>query len=577
MHTRSANDTGCTAGPTPAHANETAGPGARAVEALLREHPDAVLYAQRADAALVPLPDGLGLEGRPVLATEGRSGMDFFVAEDRMAMVNAWIRLRTEAVAEVKARLCSAPGQWMMVRLFDMRHTRGVILNMMWPTSQGPEEDEPRVASVTSVSTTPRFCWRKQDEEGNVLDCDEAYLRMFGYAAEEVIGHPTFERVHPEDQARVIEGWIATVATGRVQMFRIRMRRKDESWLWVDTTLHNYLSDPEQGYVLAECIDVSAEMTAQEALADREELLRSLIEEMPDGLLQLDRERKVVFHNARLLEILCGSGDTDEARAHASGGHERVPGRAPAGGRVALDALLALLTDESRQSFDAVVERALQDGLRQEVEVDASLPLGEQRHILMKIRPLQRDSGMVTGVIASVLDVTDAARARRELEQRATFDALTGVHNRASIMDALAAELETSTDTGVVFVDLDQFKSINDGLGHAAGDEVLVDVALRLRAAMRSSDELGRLGGDEFLILLRGVSSFGVAMHAARRISESLRGTCLLSCGSVDLCASVGVACADDPAVTAEELVERADAAMYRSKEQRRGIPVLAA
>jgi diguanylate cyclase (GGDEF)-like protein len=244
---------------------------------------------------------------------------------------------------------------------------------------------------------------------------------------------------------------------------------------------------------------------------------------------------------------------------------------------LALQALLKMLTDETREAFNAVVERALKEGVSEDVEVEAVLPFGQQRHILMKVRPLQRESGVVTGVIASVQDVTDSARARRELEKRATFDALTGAHNRSSIMAALAGELETSTDTGVVYVDLDRFKTVNDTLGHAAGDEALVQVVERLKAAMRSSDELGRLGGDEFLIVLRGVSGLGVAMGAAERISASLRGTCELSTGSFELCASVGVACVGDLAVSAEELIERADAAMYRSKEQRRGIPVLAA
>jgi diguanylate cyclase (GGDEF)-like protein/PAS domain S-box-containing protein len=575
---KSSEKTSPTSGQHAAAVEEHATPSARAARALLREHPDAVLYAQRADAAVVPIPPELGIEGYAVLATEGRSGMDFFVAEDRMAMVNAWIRVRTEAVAEVRARLCSDPGQWMTVRLLDMRHTRGVVLNMMWPSSDAPDDLESRVATSTELSTTPRFCTRKQDEEGNVLDCDEAYVEMFGYALEEVVGKPTFERVHPEDQARVIEGWIATVATERMQMFRIRMRRKDGSWLWVDTTLHNYLSDPDQGYVLAECIDVSAEMSAQEALQDREELLRNLIEEMPDGLLQLDVERRVVFHNARLLEILPASTGARRRRSQplAQSASPAAGKRGEAAGEAALEELLGALTEEARQSFDTVIERALGSGVRQDVELEAELAFGQQQHILMKVRPLQRESGVVTGVIASVLDVTDSARARRELERRATYDALTGAHNRASIMSELARELETSPETGVVYVDLDWFKSINDSLGHAAGDEVLMHVVERLKAAMRVRDEIGRLGGDEFLVLLRGISGLAVAMSAAQRISECVRGTYELACGSFEMCASVGVACVDDRTVTAEELVQRADAAMYRSKEQRRGLPVLA-
>jgi diguanylate cyclase (GGDEF)-like protein/PAS domain S-box-containing protein len=545
----------------------------RAAEALLREHPDAVIYAQRADAALVAVPDSLGLEGHPVMATEGRTGMDFFVAEDRMATVRAWIRAKNEAVAETTVRLCSNPDEWVVLKILDVRRGHGVVLNLLWPASEAPTDVAARTLAATP-SSTPRFCTRKQDEEGNVIDCDEAYLQMFGYTSEEVIGQPTFERVHPEDQARVIEGWITVVATGRVQMFRIRMRRKDGSWLWVDTTLHNLLGE-EQGCVMAECIDVSAEMTAQEKLQDREELLRNLIEEMPDGLLQLDRELGVVYHNPRLLEIVLGAAATGADCSQPRDGAESEP--SPEAELLALADLLRGLTDEARQAFDAVLARALEAGVRQDVELELELPSGERRNVLMKVRPLQRGSGVVTGAIASVLDVTDSARARRELERRATFDALTGAHNRASIMGVLSRELEASPDTGVVYVDLDWFKSVNDTLGHAAGDEVLMQVAERVKAAMRSSDELGRLGGDEFLILLRGVTDLEIAMNAAERISESVRGVYKLSCASLELCASVGVACAEDRQITAEELVERADTAMYRSKEQRRGAPVLAA
>jgi diguanylate cyclase (GGDEF)-like protein/PAS domain S-box-containing protein len=553
---RSENGAIPVSGLAPAEGEQLGGSARRAAEALLREHPDAMVYAQTADGRIVPPPASIGVDGYPVLVTEGRTGMDLCVAEERITMVNAWMHVKREGVAEAVGHLRSDPHRLMVLRMLDLRNTHGVVLSVVWPAGEVPETEQPTAAQAP-LSCTPRFCTRKQDEEGNVLDCDEACLQMFGYSAEEVIGNPTFERVHPEDQARVIEGWIATVATGRVQMFRIRMKRKDGRWLWVDTTLHNFLGEEDQPYVLAECIDVSAEMAAQEALQDREELLRTLIEELPDGLLQLDDERNVVYHNARLLEILHGSP--------------------AAAGIRSLEQLAKTLTDQARQTFDAVIERALKDGVREDVEVEATLPFGAQRNILMKVRPLRRDSGAVIGVIASVLDVTDSARARRELERRATFDTLTGAHNRSSIMAALAAELEESPDTGVAYVDLDRFKSVNDGFGHAVGDELLAQVVQRLKAAMRSSDDVGRLGGDEFLILLRGVSDLGVALSAAQRISDSVRGSYELACGSFELCASVGVACVDDRPPTAEGLVERADAAMYRSKEQRRGVPVLAA
>jgi diguanylate cyclase (GGDEF)-like protein/PAS domain S-box-containing protein len=542
----------------------------RAATALLHEHADAMIFAQSTDGLVIPVPESLGMESFKVLATDWRAGSDLCVAEDRMTVVNAWMQLKREGVAEARARMRTDPAQWWVVRMLDLRNTHGVVLTILWPTSEGRLDAEPAPAE-TPAAATPRFGTRKQDEEGNVIECDNAYLQMFGYCTEEVVGQPTFERVHPEDQARLIESWIAMIATGRVQMSRVRMRRGDGTWLWVDATYHNFLDDEQRGHVLAECIDVSAEMSAQEALQEREELLRHLLEEMHDGLLQLDSECNVVYHNARLLEIFHTQLECAEATIDtpdAGDGKGAVES-------VALQALTQLLTDEGLEAFQAVVERALSTGVSEDVEVEALLPFDERRHILVKVRPLTRDSGAVTGVIASVQDVTDSALIRRELEQRATFDALTGAHNRSSIIAALAAELEASADTGVVYVDLDRFKLINDTFGHPAGDEVLVEIAARLKAAMRSSDALGRLGGDEFLVVLRGVCGRAVAMEAAKRISHALRGTCELPAGSIELCASVGVAVAEAP-VCAEELIEQADRAMYRSKERRLGIPVLA-
>ncbi len=196
----------------------------------------------------------------------------------------------------------------------------------------------------------------------------------------------------------------------------------------------------------------------------------------------------------------------------------------------------------------------------------------------MSLRALLRANGEVSGAITCVLDVTDSARARQELVRRATFDPLTHCHNRSSVLGALKRELarEDECITGLVYVDLDEFKPVNDKLGHAAGDELLVLVAERLKLASRDSDVVGRLGGDEFLVVLRDVPGTDNAMRAADRICESLCGTFALSCANVELRASVGVACSGEQPVSPEELVKRADAAMYRSKEHGQCLPVLA-
>jgi diguanylate cyclase (GGDEF)-like protein len=153
---------------------------------------------------------------------------------------------------------------------------------------------------------------------------------------------------------------------------------------------------------------------------------------------------------------------------------------------------------------------------------------------------------------------------------------LTRCYNRGSTMAALERFLGASGSgpTGVIFIDLDLFKPVNDLLGHAAGDELLVSVAGRLGAAMRDDDIVGRIGGDEFLVVCPDIAAADDALVVARRIGESLTGEIALTAGVIDLRASIGVACSS-PGMTADDLVARADNAMYQSKKGGVGVPVL--
>jgi len=449
-----------------------------------------------------------------------------------------------------------------------------VLLGIVIPSSE-EAEDAGELEELPFAA--PRFCSLMEDETAKVLDCDDAFTEMFGYTREELLGESVLDQIHPDDQGRAVEGWLAVVSTNRDQQTRLRRKRKDGTWMWVDTTLRNYLNQPGRNHVLVEMIDISAEMQAHEALQEREELLRRLTNAMPVGLLHLDVDRNVVYHNARLLDILYGSdADTPEQtvaeQTFAAGDSDADADTDTA------SALLQTLSDDGKASFDAALAEVLGEGIDRDVEADIVLPMGAWRRALFSLRALLRPNGEVSGAITCVLDVTDSARAREELEKRATYDTLTLCHNRSSIIGALERELEREDAglTGAVYVDLDLFKPVNDTLGHAAGDELLALAGERLRLASRDSDVVGRLGGDEFLIVLRDIPDTDTAVRVANRISEVLCGTCELSCGSVELRASIGVACSAGVPITAEDLVKRADAAMYASKDQGRCAPVLA-
>jgi diguanylate cyclase (GGDEF)-like protein/PAS domain S-box-containing protein len=560
---------------------------AAGAEALLREHPDALVCGLAGNGLIVPVPRSVGLWGQGLI--EGRALIDNVVAADRSAVVRLWLRVQEEGAASDKVRLLRKPSKWATLHFIDMREVHGVLLGVVIPSDEEANGENP---AEELPPAGPRFCALTEDEGAKVLGCDDAFTEMFGYTADELIGNSVLDQIHPDDQGRAVEGWLAVISTGHDQQTRLRRRRRDGTYMWVDTTLRNFLNHPGRNYVLVEIIDISAEMQAQEALAEREELLRRLTAAMPVGLLHLDTERNVVFNNARLLEILYGSqassltlasddGEPSEEHAtsaHADASKQSLQDTEHATSATSAGAILSTLTEQSTAELNAALTEVLSEGVDRDVEVDITLPSGTWRRALMSLRALLRPSGEVSGVITCVLDITESARARQELEHRATFDPLTHCYNRSSVLSTLERELEREDQisTGVVYVDLDRFKPVNDRLGHAAGDELLVLVAERLRHASRDSDVAGRLGGDEFLIVLREIPSADMAMRAAERICEALCDTFELSGGNVDLGASIGVACSHDGTVTAEELVKQADAAMYRSKEQGRCVPVLA-
>ncbi|HLI33069.1 MAG TPA: diguanylate cyclase [Solirubrobacteraceae bacterium] len=541
-----------------------------AAEAILREHPNALVCALAPDGLITPLPKSVQLWGQEGI--DGRAMIDHVIAEDRRTVVVAWRQAMTEGLAEAKVRLISAPERWMRLHFVDVRARHGVLVCILVPTEEVADLTELASAQADAM---PRFATLIEDESAAVLDCDESFVRMFGFSAEELIGKNVLDQIHPDDQPRAVEGWLAMLSTMRMQQARMRRRRKDGSYLWVDVTMHNFLHDPERRHVLVELIDVSAEMAAQEAVQEREELLRRLMDAMPDGVLHVDRDRHVRFHNARLLDIL-------HARAMPPRSAQGTAAEQEQGGTeqgVCLGELLRTLSEAGSIAFHMTLARVLAEGVDEELEADFQAAQGEWRRALFSFRALRRTEREVNGAIITVLDITDSARARAELERRATFDALTHCLNRSSITAALQRELAGASrkETAVVFVDLDHFKQVNDTLGHAAGDEVLVAVVERLRHATRSEDQIGRLGGDEFLLLIRGVPEPEVAMGVAERISASLREPLRLAGGPLAMVASLGVAWVTGPDDDAESLIARADEAMYRSKAAREGLPVLAA
>ena len=191
----------------------------------------------------------------------------------------------------------------------------------------------------------------------------------------------------------------------------------------------------------------------------------------------------------------------------------------------------------------------------------------------LRLSPVRDPDGRLTHYLGFQHDVTARVLAEEQLLHQAGHDSLTGLANRTLLFErldeALVASRRDECATAVLFLDLDGFKAVNDAVGHLAGDQLLVEVADRAQAALRSGDLLARTGGDEFVAVLTGLDPLDagrVADRAARELAAALERPFTVGSGQTRISGSVGIALFPDHALTSQGLLACADAAMYRAK-----------
>ncbi len=175
-------------------------------------------------------------------------------------------------------------------------------------------------------------------------------------------------------------------------------------------------------------------------------------------------------------------------------------------------------------------------------------------------------------VFISIEDITEFHSAQKKIEQLAYYDPLTGLPNRRLFMDRLNQTVKhaerNNEHLALLFIDLDKFKSVNDRFGHSGGDDYLCEVAQRLEQAVRKSDTVARLSGDEFVVLLSTVHNGNDGELMAKKLFKQLHPTVGINGHDVSINASIGIACYPQDAASAEGLLQCADTAMYRAKHQ---------
>ena len=378
--------------------------------------------------------------------------------------------------------------------------------------------------------------------------------RMLGYPAQQWIDDPTLwaARLHPEDRERVLEGEGTSSAVEGVRTSEYRLIASDGRVVWVleDEAVTDIGGDGAPAMVQGVLLDITARKGVEDALRASEDQTRLIIETASYAFIGMDPEGLVIDWNQRAVETF---------------GWERSE---------AIGSLLAdlIIPTGQREHHAAGLRHFLRTGegplLSKRIEVTALHRDGREFPVMLTIWPVT--SGGSVRFNALVDDITGRKQLEEQLRHQALHDSLTGLANRVLFADRVQHALERAERAvdqpiAVLFLDLDDFKTINDGLGHAVGDELLTAVAERLRSAIRPEDTAARLGGDEFGILLEDSHKIDIA-SAAARILEAIARPYDLRGKVVSTTASMGVTLSGADGMSPEELLRNADLAMYLAK-----------
>ena len=296
--------------------------------------------------------------------------------------------------------------------------------------------------------------------------------------------------------------------------------------------------------------DVTERKQAEEALRQSEEKYRSILENIQEGYFEVDLAGNFTFFNDSLCRI------TGCSREELQGtNYKRFSDK-----ENSQKALLAFnkvyKTGDPTEGFDWLIIR--KDGSTRYIEASVSLQ--------------QDPAGQVRGFKGVIRDITERKRIEQELNHMATHDALTGLPNRlmfSQLLDhAIQSAQRNKKQLAVLFVDLDRFKIINDSLGHEAGDKLLKEMALRFKQSLRTVDIVGRLGGDEFTILVEDFSDLKQLEFLAKKILATVMHPIDIMGEECRVTASIGISVFPKDGLDEQSLMKNADIAMYFAKEE---------
>lgn len=418
------------------------------------------------------------------------------------------------------------------------------------------DRTEARLLAISEASPLGIFI---SDADGNCTYTNAAFQRISGRSSEETVGSGWVMAIHPDDRERIALRWAEASSTHIAVQAEARFLRPDAVTIWTRVSatpirsagaLHGYVQTVEDISEL-KATD-QALRTAEEAFFHERERARVTLDSIGDAVLSTDLQGNVTYMNTVAEEI------TDWSSADALG-------------RPLIE-VFNIIDGQTGNTAINPAQRAIAENKIVGLSLDSRLIRrnGTETAIEDSAAPIHDRDGKISGAVIVFRDADQSHTRALEMTHRAQHDGLTGLPNRALLLERLWQTIGQAQrhkrQVGLLFIDLDNFKLINDSKGHAIGDEVLQAIAKRLQNVVRATDTVCRQGGDEFVILLAEIEQPLDAARIAENIRIALSQPHMIDGDSLYVTSSIGISIYPDDGADASTLLQHADAAMYKAK-----------
>lgn len=419
-------------------------------------------------------------------------------------------------------------------------------------------ESEERFQVMSDASPLGIFL---SDAQGDCIYTNAAYHTISGQTLDETLGTNWTEAIHPDDRQQAVKEWHAAVNKREPFLAEVRFVRSDNTMVWTRlnaAAINSKANKKAQGYVqiVEDISDRKAIETilrvSEDALFDQQERAQVTLNSIGDAVLTTNLAGKISYLN-RTAETMTG-WSLKEALG------------------LPLEDVFKVIDADSRQPPPNPVRRALKANKTIKLPSNCLLVRrdGAETPIEDSIAPIRNRLGAISGAVIVFHDVSDARAMAKKILHMAQHDVLTGLANRTLLTERLTRALglakRKQKKIGLLFIDIDNFKNINDSRGHAVGDRLLQIIARRLESVVRVTDTVCRQGGDEFVVLLTEIEHSEDAAHVADKMIAAFAAPQQIHEQPIAVTLSIGISLYPNDGSNVDALFQRADSAMYRAK-----------